>query len=49
MNESKKFSTLIVDGKIVDLNKLSEEELEELKQKLENKIKSLREQVDKMM
>lgn len=44
-----KFGTIIVDGKIIDLDKTSIEELEKIREKLENDEKKIREEIDKLL
>lgn len=41
--------TMIIDGKIINLDKLSSEELMEIEKKLENKEKQIREEIDKLL
>ncbi len=45
----KKHGTIIVDGKIVDLDKTSIEELKKLENKLENEIDELRKEIDELI
>ena len=44
--DNNKFSTMIIDGKIVDLNNISYEEMDEIQSKLEKKQKEIREKID---
>ncbi|HJJ05722.1 MAG TPA: hypothetical protein OIM45_07815 [Clostridiaceae bacterium] len=44
-----KFGTIIIDGKIVNIDKLSEKELDEYIKKLEKREKSIREELDELL
>ena len=44
-----KFGTFIIDGKIVNIDKLSEKELDEYIKKLEKREKSIREELDELL
>ncbi len=44
--EEKKFGTVIFDGKIYNLDKMTTEELNNLRQKMEEKEKKITEQID---
>ena len=49
MSNENKFSTMIIDGKIVDLNSVSYEELDQLQANLENKQEKIRNQIDEIL
>lgn len=49
MSNANKFSTMIIDGKIVDLNSISYEELDQLQENLENKQEEIRNQIDEIL
>ena len=49
MSNANKFSTMIIDGKIVDLNSISYEELDQLQANLENKQEEIRNQIDEIL
>ncbi len=51
MEEEKEeqFGTIIFDGKIINLDKASEEELEELKEKIRNKEEEIRRKIDQIL
>lgn len=49
MSNENKFSTMIIDGKIVDLNSMSYEELDQLQANLENKQEEIRNQIDEIL
>ena len=49
MSNENKFSTMIIDGKIVDLNSVSYEELDQLQANLENKQEEIRNQIDEIL
>ena len=44
-----KFSIDIIDGKIINWDKLNKEELNELKKKLEDKEKEILKEIDKIL
>ena len=44
-----KFGTIIIDGKIVNIDKLSEKELDEYINKLEKREESIREELDELL
>lgn len=44
-----KLGNIIVDGRIVDLDKISIEELEKIKKKLEKEEQEIRERIDKLL
>ncbi len=44
-----KFGTIIIDAKIVNIDKLSEKELDEYIKKLEKREKSIREELDELL
>ena len=46
MNDKNKFSTMIIDGQIVNLNNVSYEKLDELQAKLEKKQEEIQEKID---
>ena len=41
--------TILIDGRIIDLDKMSREELDRLDKELENKEKKIREEIDKLL
>lgn len=41
--------TVIIDGKIINLDKLSMEELIEIEKRLDDKEKQIREEIDKLL
>lgn len=41
--------TMIIDGKIINLDKLSMEELIEIEKRLDDKEKQIREEIDKLL
>lgn len=45
----KKFGTVIVDGKIIDLDKIPLDELDEVVSKLEKEEKQIIEEIDKLL
>ena len=45
----KQFGTIIVDGKIVDLDKTSIDELKKLESKLEKDIKKKKKEIDSLL
>lgn len=47
--KDEQFGTIIFDGKIINLDKASPEELEELKEKLKIREAELREKIDKIL
>lgn len=51
MDEEKEeeFGTIIVDGKIINLDKASEEELKKIEDKLKKEEEEIREKVDKIL
>ncbi len=49
MNYKNKFSTMIINDKIVDLNSISYEELKELQSKLEQEQEEIRENINKIL
>lgn len=44
-----KFGTMIIDGKIINLDTISEEELDKLIKKLEQKEEKIRQEIDAML
>jgi hypothetical protein len=49
MNDKNKFSTMIIDGQIVDLNSISYEKMDEIQAKLEKKQEEIRDKIDKIL
>lgn len=49
MDNRDKFSSMIIDGQIVDLNSISYEKLDELQAKLEKKQEEIREKIDEIL
>lgn len=51
MEEEKEeqFGTIIIDGKIINLDKASEEELEKLEDKLKKEEEEIREKIDRIL
>ncbi|MCI8961691.1 MAG: hypothetical protein HFJ18_02065 [Clostridia bacterium] len=45
----KQFGTIIVDGKIVDLDKTSIDELKKLESKLEKDIEKIKKEIDSLL
>ncbi len=46
---SEKYGTVIVDGKILDLDKTSINELEKIEEKLKNDIVKIRSEIDELL
>ncbi len=44
-----KFGTIVVDGKIIDLDKTSIEELEKIREKLKSEEEEIRREIDKLL
>lgn len=44
-----KFGTMIIDGKIINLDTISEEELDKLIKKLEQKEKKIEQEIDELL
>lgn len=44
-----KFGTMIIDGKIINLDTISEEELNKLIKKLEQKEKKIEQEIDELL
>ena len=49
MKNKEKLSTVIINGEIIDLSKVSIEKLKEIKAELEKNEKKLREEIDKLL
>ncbi len=49
MDNKNKFSTMIIDGQIVDLNSISYEKMDEIQAKLEKKQEEIRDKIDKIL
>ncbi len=47
--KDEQFGTIIFDGKIINLDKASPEELQELKEKLKKREAELREKIDQIL
>lgn len=47
--KDEEFGTIVFDGKIINLDKASPEELEELKEKLKKREVQLREKIDQIL
>ena len=46
---SEKFGTMIIDGRIINLDTISDEELDKLIKKLEQKEENLRQEIDELL
>ncbi len=44
-----KFGTMIIDGKIINLDTISEEELDKLIKKLEQKEEKIKQEIDELL
>lgn len=49
MDNKNKFSTMIIDEQIVDLNSISYEKMDEIQAKLEKKQEEIRDKIDKIL
>lgn len=49
MKKKDTFSTVIIDGQIINLNNISYEKMDELQSKLEKKQEEIRKKIDKIL
>lgn len=49
MEKKDTFSTVIIDGQIINLNNISYEKMDELQSKLEKKQEEIRKKIDKIL
>lgn len=49
MDKKDKFSTMVIDGRIIDLNSISYEKLDDLQAKLEERQEEIRSKIDKIL